>query len=96
MSSVNNNYSTPDMGYRISRSLLLASSHPLFRTFSSLAGNSFIGFVIHFIRTAKGHQAVIELLESYENLEARRTRDQGGQLFDFGFLWEQLGLPRRL
>jgi hypothetical protein len=31
-------------------------------------------------------QAINELLESYENLEARRVRDQGGQPFDFGFL----------
>lgn len=48
------------------------------------------------IRSAKGRQAVIELLESYEHLEAHRARDQGGQPFDFGFLWEQLGLPRNL
>ena len=48
------------------------------------------------IRSAKGRQAVTELLESYEHLEARRVRDQGGQPFDFGFLWEQLGLQRNL
>jgi hypothetical protein len=48
------------------------------------------------IRSAKGRQAVIELLESYEHLEARRARDQDGQPFDFGFLWEQLGLQRNL
>lgn len=46
------------------------------------------------VRSAKGRQAVIELLESYEHLEARRTRDEGGQPFDFGFLWEQLSLQR--
>ena len=46
------------------------------------------------VRTAKGRQAVIELLESYEHLEARRARDQGSQPFDYGFLWEQLGLAR--
>jgi hypothetical protein len=48
------------------------------------------------IRSAKGRQAVIELLESYEHLEARRVRDQDGKPFDFGFLWEQLGLQRNL
>ncbi|MBE0501864.1 MAG: DUF2384 domain-containing protein [Desulfuromonadales bacterium] len=48
------------------------------------------------IRSTKGRQAVIELLESYEHLEARRARDQDGQPFDFGFLWEQLGLQRNL
>jgi hypothetical protein len=46
------------------------------------------------IRTAKGRQAVIELLKSYELQEARRVRDQGGEPFDFGFLWERLGLKR--
>jgi hypothetical protein len=46
------------------------------------------------IRTAKGRRAVIELLKSYELQEARRVRDQGGGLFDFGFLWERLGLKR--
>lgn len=48
------------------------------------------------IRNAKGRQAVIELLESYEHLEARRALDQGGQPFDFGFLWKQLNLQRNL
>jgi hypothetical protein len=46
------------------------------------------------IRTVKGRQAVIELLKSYELQEARRARDQGGEPFDFGFLWERLGLKR--
>jgi len=46
------------------------------------------------IRSAKGRQAVIDLLESYEHLEARRARDVGGQPFDFDFLWEQIGLTR--
>ena len=48
------------------------------------------------IRSSKGRQAVIELLESYEHLEARRATDKGGQPFDFGFLWKQLGLQRNL
>ncbi|MBN2645936.1 MAG: DUF2384 domain-containing protein [Desulfuromonadaceae bacterium] len=48
------------------------------------------------IRSAKGRQAVIELLESYEHLEAHRARREGGRAFDFGFLWDQLGLPRNL
>ncbi|AMV70932.1 hypothetical protein JCM30471_27510 [Desulfuromonas carbonis] len=46
------------------------------------------------IRSAKGRQAVIELLKSYELQEARRVRDQRGEPFDFGFLWERLGLKR--
>jgi hypothetical protein len=46
------------------------------------------------IRTAKGRQAVIELLKSYELQEARKVLDQGGEPFDFGFLWERLGLQR--
>jgi hypothetical protein len=46
------------------------------------------------IRTAKGGKEVIELLKSYELQESRRVRDQGGEPFDFGFLWERLGLKR--
>lgn len=46
------------------------------------------------IKTKKGRQAVIDLLKSYENGEARRVREQGGEPFDFGFLRERLGLPR--
>ena len=46
------------------------------------------------IKTEKGRRAVIDLLHSYENNEARRVRDQGGEPFDFGFLWERLGLKR--
>ena len=46
------------------------------------------------IKTEKGRQAVIDLLKSYEHSEARRGKDQGGEPFDFGFLWERLGLKR--
>uniref|UniRef100_C6E3T5 SEC-C motif domain protein n=1 Tax=Geobacter sp. (strain M21) TaxID=443144 RepID=C6E3T5_GEOSM len=46
------------------------------------------------IKTEKGRRAVIDLLHSYENNEARRVRDQGGEPFDFGFMWERLGLKR--
>ena len=46
------------------------------------------------IRTGEGRRAVIELLKSYEHHEERRVRDQGGKPFDFGFLWDQLGLKR--
>lgn len=46
------------------------------------------------IKTEKGRQAVTELLKSYEHSEARRVKDQGGEPFDFGFLWERLGIIR--
>jgi len=46
------------------------------------------------IKTEKGRRAVIDLLKSYENGEERRVRDQGGEPFDFGFLWDRLGLER--
>ena len=46
------------------------------------------------IKTEKGRREVIDLLKSYEHGEARRVRDQGGEPFDFGFLWERLGLQR--
>ncbi|MCX5832787.1 MAG: SEC-C metal-binding domain-containing protein [Deltaproteobacteria bacterium] len=42
------------------------------------------------IKTEKGRQAVIDLLKSYEHGEARRVKNQGGEPFDFGFLWERL------
>lgn len=42
----------------------------------------------------RGCRAVIDLLRSYEHAELRRVRDQGGEPFDFGFLWKQLGLDR--
>jgi len=46
------------------------------------------------IETAEGRQAVIDLLKTYEHGEARRAKNQGGEPFDFGFLWERLGLER--
>ena len=46
------------------------------------------------LKSKKGRREVIELLKSYEHGEARRVRDQGGKPFDFGFLWERLGLER--
>jgi hypothetical protein len=46
------------------------------------------------LKTKRGRLAVIELLKSYEHGEARRVRDQGGEPFDFGFLWDKLGLER--
>jgi hypothetical protein len=46
------------------------------------------------IKTAKGRREVIELLQTYELNDARRVRDEGGKPFDFGFLWERLGLKR--
>lgn len=46
------------------------------------------------LRTVKGRRAVIDLLNSYEHHEDRRVRDQGGKPFDFGFLWEKLGLKK--
>lgn len=42
----------------------------------------------------QGQRAVIDLLRSYEHAELRRVRGQGAAPFDFGFLWEQLGLDR--
>jgi len=47
------------------------------------------------VLTENGRRAVIDLLKSYEHADARRVRDQGGNRFDFGFLWEQLGLGHK-
>lgn len=38
--------------------------------------------------------AVIELLKSIDQLEARRIEQTGGEPFDVSFLWERLGLER--
>lgn len=42
----------------------------------------------------KGRQAVIELLEDFEIHEARNALQEGGEPFDFEFLWKRLGLER--
>ena len=44
------------------------------------------------IRSAHGRQAVIELLKTYEHHEEHEAREWGRRPFDFGFLWESLGL----
>ncbi len=46
------------------------------------------------IRTKKGRQAVIELLKEFEIHEARKAQREGGETFDFGFLWKRLGLEK--
>lgn len=44
------------------------------------------------VRTKKGRLAVIELLKEFELYEARKAAQEGGEPFDFGFLWQRLGL----
>lgn len=46
------------------------------------------------VESEQGRRGVIELLRSYEHAELQRVRAQGGDPFDFGFLWEELGLDR--
>jgi len=46
------------------------------------------------VRTKKGRQAVIELLKDFEVHEARKAQKEGGEPFDFGFLWQRLGLEK--
>jgi hypothetical protein len=46
------------------------------------------------VRTKKGRQAVIELLKDFEVHEARKASREGGEPFDFGFLWQRLGLEK--
>lgn len=46
------------------------------------------------VRTKKGRQAVIELLKDFEIHEARKASREGGEPFDFGFLWRRLGLEK--
>ena len=44
--------------------------------------------------TAGGRAAVADLLKEYEQHEARKSQQDGTKPFDFGFLWERLGLER--
>jgi len=44
------------------------------------------------VRTKKGRLAVIELLKDFEIHKARKAQREGGEPFDFGFLWKRLGL----
>ena len=37
---------------------------------------------------------MIDLLKDFEVHEARKARGGGGEPFDFGFLWERLGLEK--
>jgi len=46
------------------------------------------------VRTKKGRQAVIELLKDFEVHEGRKAQIEGSEPFDFGFLWERLGLEK--
>jgi len=46
------------------------------------------------VRTKEGRQAVIELLKEFELHEARKVLGEGGEPFDFGFLWKRLGLEK--
>lgn len=46
------------------------------------------------VKDKKRRPAVIELLKSIDQLEARRIEQTGGEPFDVTFLWERLGLKR--
>ncbi len=46
------------------------------------------------VKLAAYRPRVVELLKGMEQTEARRARDAGMDPFDFGFLWEALGLTR--
>lgn len=46
------------------------------------------------VKDKKLRPAVIELLKSIDQLEARRIEQTGGEPFDVSFLWERLGVER--
>jgi len=46
------------------------------------------------VRSKKGRQAVIELLKDFEIHETGKASREGGEPFDFGFLWKRLGLEK--
>jgi hypothetical protein len=47
------------------------------------------------IGTGEGREAVVSLLHTYERDEARMAKRDQREPLDFGFLWEELGLPRK-
>jgi hypothetical protein len=57
---------------------------------SALGGKS----PLQAVKTKQGRPAVIELLKSLDQLEARRIEQTGGEPFDVSFLWKRLGLER--
>lgn len=46
------------------------------------------------VKDKKLRPAVVELLKSIDQLEARRIEQTGGEPFDVSFLWERLGVER--
>jgi hypothetical protein len=47
------------------------------------------------VRTKRGKDEVVALLKTLENMEARRCRESGQPPYDFGWLWQELGLAAR-
>lgn len=47
------------------------------------------------VRTKGGEDEVVALLKSVENMEARRCGASGALPYDFGWLWQELGLATR-
>jgi hypothetical protein len=47
------------------------------------------------VRTKRGKDEVVALLKTMENMEARRCRESGQPPYDFGWLWQELGLATR-
>jgi hypothetical protein len=47
------------------------------------------------VQTKPGQDEVVELLKMMENLEARNSGNTGGSRYDFGWVWEALGLLQR-
>ena len=47
------------------------------------------------VRTKHGRDEVVALLKQVENMEARSSRKSGQPPYDFGWLWQELGLAGR-
>jgi hypothetical protein len=47
------------------------------------------------VRTKRGKDDVVALLKTMENMVARRCRESGQPPYDFGWLWQELGLATR-
>jgi hypothetical protein len=47
------------------------------------------------VRTKRGKDEVVALLKTAENMDERRCRETGQPAYDFGWLWQELGLASR-
>jgi len=85
----------PDIPQEIQRQLIHQYLAKHYETWPEIALPALKGkSPLEAVKDKKLRPAVVELLKSLEQLEARRIDQTGGEPFDVNFLWERLGLKR--